>query len=166
MRCPSCKELGQDKVIDSRMTESGSAIRRRRACQSCGRRFTTKERIETELRLTVVKNNGGRVPYRRDKILRGVQHACYKLDLPDETLEQLVDQVEGDIYRDHEREVTSQQIGHCVAARLRQLDPIAYVRFMSVFRKFRDVAEFVDEIDDVTVRAVNEIPDQQTLFDG
>lgn len=166
MRCPSCKELSQDKVIDSRMTESGAAIRRRRVCQSCGRRFTTKERIETELRLTVVKNNGGRVPYRRDKILRGVQHACYKLDIADETLEQLVDHVEGDIYRDHEREVTSQQIGHCVATRLRQLNPIAYVRFMSVFRKFRDVAEFVDEIDEVTVRAGNESPDQQTLFES
>ncbi|MFQ5491552.1 MAG: transcriptional regulator NrdR [Phycisphaerae bacterium] len=165
MRCPSCKEPSQDKVIDSRTTESGTAIRRRRVCQSCGRRFTTKERIEAELRLTVIKNNGGRVPYRRDKIVRGVQHACYKLDITDETLEQLVDQVEGDIYRDHEREVTSEQIGRCVAARLGQLNPIAYVRFMSVFRKFRDVAEFVDEIDDVTVRATHESPDQQSLFD-
>ncbi len=165
MRCPSCKELNADKVIDSRLTDAGGAVRRRRVCEACGRRFTTKERAETELRLTVIKRDGRKVPYRRDNIVRGVQHACYKLDIDDAQIEQLVDRVESDIYRDHERHITSEQIGWYTAAELRQLNPIAYVRFMSVFRKFSDVAEFADEINDVTVRAAAEAPDQQTLFE-
>ena len=165
MRCPSCKELGTDKVIDSRLTDGGSAVRRRRHCTVCGRRFTTKERIETEMRLSVTKRDGGRAPYRRDNIVRGVQHACYKLDIDDAQIERLVDRVEEDLHRNHEREVTSEQIGEYVAAQLRHLNHIAYVRFMSVFRKFADVAEFVEEINDVTERAAVESPDQQTLFE-
>lgn len=167
MRCPSCKEVNKDKVIDSRATDAGSAIRRRRLCMACNRRFTTKERIEEELRLTVVKNDGARVPYRRDKILTGVEHACYKL--PVELvgpLEELVDTVEGDIFRDHDREVTSAEIGEYVTRRLRKLNHIAYVRFMSVYRKFNDVDEFIDEIREVKKRAAAESPAQQTLFDG
>jgi transcriptional repressor NrdR len=166
MRCPSCKELGTDKVIDSRLTDGGAAVRRRRHCTVCGRRFTTKERIETEMRLSVTKRDGGRVPYRRDNIVRGVQHACYKLDIDDAQIERLVDRVEEDLHRNHEREVNSEQIGQYVAAQLRHLNHIAYVRFMSVFRKFADVAEFVEEINDVTERAAVESPDQQTLFEG
>jgi transcriptional repressor NrdR len=166
MRCPSCKELNTDKVIDSRLTDGGVAVRRRRHCTACGRRFTTKERIETEMRLSVIKRDGARAPYRRDNIIRGVQHACYKLDIDDGQIERLVDRVEEDLHRNHEREVTSEQIGQYVAAQLRQLNHIAYVRFMSVFRKFADVAEFVEEIRDVTERAATESPDQQTLFEG
>ena len=165
MRCPSCKELNADKVIDSRLTDAGSAVRRRRVCTACGRRFTTKERTESELRLSVVKRDGHRVPYRRDNIVRGVRHACYKLDIDDCQIERLVDRVEEDIYRDHERQITTEQIGWYVTAQLRQLNQIAYVRFMSVFRKFKDVGEFVDEINDVTVRAAAESPDQHTLFE-
>ncbi|HUU82733.1 MAG TPA: transcriptional regulator NrdR [Phycisphaerae bacterium] len=166
MRCPSCKELSTDKVIDSRLTDGGAAVRRRRHCTSCGRRFTTKERIEMEMRLSVVKRDGSREPYRRDKVVRGVQHACYKLDIQDAEIERLVDRVEEDLHRNHEREVSSEQIGQYVAVHLRQLNHIAYVRFMSVFRKFADVAEFVDEINDVTERAATESPDQPTLFEG
>ena len=166
MRCPSCKELNTDKVIDSRLTDGGAAVRRRRHCTACGRRFTTKERIETEMRLSVTKRDGARAPYRRDNIIRGVQHACYKLDIDDAQIERLVDRVEEDLHRNHEREVSSEQIGQYVAAQLRQLNHIAYVRFMSVFRKFADVAEFVEEIKDVTERAATESPDQQTLFEG
>jgi transcriptional repressor NrdR len=166
MRCPACKELNADKVIDSRLTDAGSAVRRRRVCTACGRRFTTKERTETELRLSVVKRDGRRVPYRRDNIIRGVRLACYKLDVDDEQMEQLVDRVEEDMQRNHERDIQSEQIGWYVASQLRQLDQIAYVRFMSVFRKFSDVSEFVDEINDVTVRAAAESPDQATLFES
>lgn len=165
MRCPSCKEVNKDKVIDSRATDGGAAIRRRRLCTSCNRRFTTKERVEEELRLTVVKNDTSRVPYRREKVLAGVQHACYKLPIEAERLEELADHVEGDIFRDHEREVTSAEVGACVARHLRKLNPIAYVRFMSVYRKFNDVDEFVDAIRDVKERAATESPAQQTFFE-
>lgn len=166
MRCPSCKEINKDKVIDSRLTDSGGAIRRRRVCMACGRRFTTKERAESELRLSVIKRNGARATYRRENVVRGVQHACYKLDITDETIEKLVDLVEGDIQRNQERQVSSEQIGNYVTARLRELNHIAYVRFMSVFRKFADVAEFVEEIDHVTDHAAKTAPDQQILFDN
>ncbi|MCP4249626.1 MAG: transcriptional repressor NrdR [bacterium] len=166
MRCPACKELNKDKVIDSRLTDSGAAVRRRRVCTVCGRRFTTKERIEAEMRLTVVKRDGRRVPYRRDNIVRGVRHACYKLPIEEDAIERLVDCVEEDMQREHERSVSSEEIGRYVAVHLRQVNHIAYVRFMSVFRKFADVAEFVDEINDVTERAAVESPDQQTLFDS
>jgi len=164
MRCPSCKEVNKDKVIDSRATDGGAAIRRRRLCTACNRRFTTKERIEEELRLTVIKNDASRVPYRREKITAGIQHACYKLPIDVVRLEELVDSVEGDIFRDHDREVTSVEIGECVAQHLRKLNHIAYVRFMSVYRKFNDVDEFVDEIREVKERAAVESPAQQTFF--
>ena len=164
MRCPSCKESDKDKVIDSRLTEGGNAIRRRRVCQACTRRFTTKERVEEELRLSVIKKDLSRVPYRRDKILGGVRLACYKLPITDEQIEELVDQVEGDLFRDHDREVTSRQIGEYVTRRLRALNPVAYVRFMSVYREFSDVAEFVEEIQHVKERAAIEMPNQQSLF--
>jgi transcriptional repressor NrdR len=164
MRCPSCKELDKDKVIDSRLTEAGGAIRRRRICTSCGRRFTTKERVEEELRLSVIKRDRSRVPYRRDKITAGVRQACYKLDIGDDQIESLVDQVEGDLFREHEREVTSEQIGELVARRLRRLNQVAYVRFMSVYKNFNDVTEFAVEIQNVQIHAATDSPNQQTLF--
>jgi transcriptional repressor NrdR len=164
MRCPSCNHVNTDKVIDSRLTESGATIRRRRVCSACGRRFTTKERIEEELRLSVIKRDGTRVPYRRDKILAGVRHACYKLNIEPEVMEQLVDAVEEDIFRHHDRDITSEQIGGYVTSHLRKLNQVAYVRFMSVYRKFDDVEAFVDEIRDVRERAAVESPDQQSLF--
>ena len=165
MQCPSCKEQGKDKVIDSRLTDGGSAVRRRRECLACGRRFTTKERVERELRLTVVKKDGARVPYRRDKIINGVRHACYKLPITEQRIDDLVDQVEGDLFRDHERDITSEQIGLYVARRLRALHQVAYVRFMSVYRAFHDVAEFAEEIQQVRDHAVAEAANQQSLFD-
>lgn len=165
MRCPSCKEQGKDKVIDSRTTEGGAAIRRRRVCQVCGRRFTTKERAEEELRLTVVKKDGSRVPYRRDKVAAGIRQACYKLAITDEQVEDVVDSVEGDLFRDFDREVTSHDVGGYVARRLRELNQVAYVRFMSVYREFRNVDEFADEIRNVQEFAAAEAPNQQSLFD-
>ncbi len=165
MRCPSCKEANKDKVVDSRLTEGGAVIRRRRECLDCGRRFTTKERVEEELRLTVIKRDNSHVPYDREKIAYGVRHACYKLPITDEDIDRLVGDVEGDIFADHDREVPSEAIGEFLIARLRELNPVAYVRFVSVYRKYRDVAEFVEEIRNVNDLAATEMPDQGSLFD-
>ena len=164
MLCPSCKE-NRNRVIDSRLTENGTAIRRRRTCLVCNRRFTTKERVEQELRLSVLKLSGQRMPYRRDKILSGVEHACYKLEVSEEDLQRLVDGVEEDLFSRHDREVSSEQIGAYVGTRLRQLNQVAYVRFMSVHRKFHSIDEFVDEIRDVRERTALESPQQQSLFE-
>ncbi len=166
MRCPGCKKANKDKVIDSRATERGSVIRRRRECLVCGRRFTTKERVEEEIRVSVVKRDGSREPYVRDKIIHGLRHACYKLPVTDEQINQLVGDVEEDIFRNHDREVTSEQIGEYLVDRLRQLSAVAYVRFVSVYRKYSDVEEFVDEVRNVTHLTETNMPEQGSLFDG
>ena len=164
MLCPACKE-NNNKVIDSRLTENGSAIRRRRRCLSCNRRFTTKERIEQELRLSVVKASGQRVPYNRDNILNGLGRACSKLDVSEEDLQELVDRVEEEVFHNHEREVTTEQIGQYVGQYLRRLNQVAYVRFMSVYRQYRTVDEFIDEITDVRARVAEDSPAQRSLFE-
>ena len=163
MLCPFCSAK-DNKVIDSRLTEAGAAIRRRRVCQECGRRFTTKERAEQELRLTVIKSAGDRVPYSRDNILRGVERACHKLRVSEKQVQQLVDRVEEDLFNNHEREVPTEAIGRYVGQHLRQLHPVAYVRFMSVHRKYSSVDEFIDEITDIRDRVAHEVPAQQSLF--
>ncbi len=165
MLCPSCKS-GNNKVIDSRLTEGGLAIRRRRECLECKRRFTTKERLEEELRLSVIKASGQRVPYNRDKILGGVERACYKLDVTEGELQQLVDRVEEELFTGHDREVSSEEIGRYVGTHLRRLHPVAYVRFMSVHRKYSSVDEFVEEIRDVRERVAQDSPAQQSLFES
>jgi len=165
MICPGCGE-NENKVIDSRLTEGGKAIRRRRVCQDCGRRFTTKERLEEELRITVIKAGGQRVPYNRDNVLNGVDKACTKLNISEDQLQQLTDRVESDIFSNHDREVTSEQIGWYVGRELRKLDPVAYVRYMSVHRKYATVDEFIVEITDVRERVAQESPTQQSLFDA
>ncbi len=165
MLCPSCKS-NDNKVIDSRVTEGGSAIRRRRVCQGCNRRFTTKERVEEEVRLTVIKANGQRVPYNRENVVNGVARACTKLDIGEEQVLELVDRVEEDIFAHHDREVKTEQIGQYVGAHLRKLNPVAYVRFMSVHRKFATVDAFIEEISDVREREAHDIPAQQSLFEG
>ncbi len=162
MLCPSCKG-SSNKVIDSRLTEAGLAIRRRRQCLACDRRFTTKERVEQELRLTIVKANRQRVPYQRDKILSGIEQACYKLSITEAQLQQVVDRVEEDVFSNHDREATTEEIGVYVGRQLRKLDQVAYVRFMSVYRKFRTIEEFVEEIHDVRERVAREDPTQQSL---
>ena len=163
MLCPSCRQ-DRNKVIDSRLTEGGAAIRRRRRCLHCNRRFTTKERLEEELRLSVVKANGQRVPYHRGKVVAGIERACYKLDVTEEQVEELVDRIEQDLFANHDREVPSDQIGAYVGVHLRRLDQVAYVRFMSVHRKYQTVDEFVDEIRDVREQVAQDSPDQQSLF--
>ncbi len=164
MLCPSCKATN-NKVIDSRLTEGGMVIRRRRVCAGCERRFTTKERVEQELRLTVIKATGQRVPYQRENILSGVTKACHKLDVDEQQLQDITDKVESDLFASHDREVTSKQIGTYVGNQLRQYNPVAYVRFMSVHRKFKTIEEFIEEITDVRDRVAHDIPDQQELFE-
>ncbi len=163
MLCPSCKDTN-NKVIDSRLTEGGGVIRRRRVCVSCERRFTTKERVEQELRLTVCKANGQRVPYQRDNVFRGVERACFKLDVSEEQIQKLVDHVDEELFTNHDRDVTTEQIGAYVGLHLRRLNQIAYVRFMSVHRKFSTIEQFVEEITDVKLRVAQDSPDQQDLF--
>ncbi len=164
MLCPSCSK-NENKVIDSRLTEGGRAIRRRRVCQGCSRRFTTKERLEEELRISVVKASGQRVPYNRDNVVGGVDKACIKLDINDGDVQALADRVESDIFSRYDREVNSEQIGWLVGRELRKLNAVAYVRFMSVHRKYSSIDEFIEEITDVRERVAEEVPSQQSLFD-
>ena len=163
MLCPSCKE-SNNNVIDSRVTERGKVIRRRRECRACRRRFTTKERVEEELRLSVIKADGSRVPYRRTNVANGIERACYKIDVTDEAINALTDQIEQELFSNHDREVTSEQIGWYVGQHLRRVNTVAYIRFMSVYRKYRTVDEFVEEVTDVRERVASDHPDQQSLF--
>lgn len=165
MRCPSCKESARDKVIDSRLTEGGQAVRRRRECTACGRRYTTKERVEEETRLSVVKKDGSRMPFDPERILNGVRHACYKRPIPLEALHKLVQDVEDDILRAYEREVPSRTIGALVSRKLRDLDHVAYVRFASIYREFKDLNEMIEEIELVKDAAAESAPGQQALFE-
>jgi transcriptional repressor NrdR len=165
MRCPFCKEINQDKVIDSRLSEGGEVIRRRRQCLKCKKRFTTKERAENEIRVTVIKRDGSRVPYDRGKIIGGLQRSCWKRPIDDATLEQLVDKVEDTIFKNNEREVSSQYIGLIIGDFLREIDQIAYVRFASVYRRFEDLGELINEAQDVMTRQAAQTPGQQKLFE-
>ncbi len=152
-------------MLDSRLTEGGLAIRRRRICLSCDRRFTTKERVEEELRLMVTKANQQRVPYNREKIMAGVERASYKLDVTEEQLQGLLNEVEEELFANHEREVTTNEIGVYVGRCLRRLHPVAYVRFMSVHRKYESVDEFIEEIREVREHVAQDIPGQPSLFE-
>ena len=153
MRCPYCKK-DNDRVIDTRTSDDGGVIRRRRECH-CGRRFTTHERLE-ELPLRVVKKNGQRQPFRREKVLAGVQRAIEKRPVPPEMAETLVDEVERELLDRGEREVASRVIGELVMEKLRTLDDVAYVRFASVYREFQAIDEFVREIQ--AIRSESEEP--------
>lgn len=163
MRCPFCKK-DNDKVIDSRASDGGQCIRRRRECLHCERRFTTYERIEETVKLSVIKRDGSRVPYDRIKILEGVRRAAYKRPISAEQLEQVVDEVEEHLVSHYEREVSSQTIGERVASVLRRVDKVAYVRFASVYRQFEDVGDFIDEAREVMRQSAQDIPGQQNLF--
>ena len=143
MRCPFCKN-DETKVIDSRNSQDFS-IRRRRECLDCSRRFTTYERIE-ESPIKVIKKDGTRVPFDRNRIRAGIEKACYKRPISNEDIDQLVADVEAAIYEDGLRELPSRQIGEMVFSALRDLDKVAFVRFASVYREFKDVNDFVDEL--------------------
>ena len=164
MRCPYCHD-NDDKVIDSRSSDGGKAIRRRRQCNACGKRFTTYEHVERLARLNVVKRDGARVPYDRDKLAMGVQKACYKRPIPVQQLEALVDAVEEDLYRLGMREVDSIDVGRRVAEKLKQLDQVAYVRFASVYMRVRNIDDLLEEVREIKESQQPPPPrDQGNLF--
>ena len=145
MRCPFCKE-DRDKVVDSRSSDLGRVIRRRRQCLACEKRFTTYEKIGESFKLYVVKKDDSRVPYERDKIIAGLQKACYKRPVSAEQIQLIADKVEEDVFRNFEKEVSSAFIGDSVMKHLRGVDKVAYIRFASVYRDFKDADELIDEV--------------------
>lgn len=163
MRCPFCKE-NRDKVVDSRSSDSGRVIRRRRQCLACERRFTTYEKVGESFKLYVIKKDNLRVPYDRDKVIGGLQKACYKREVPAEQIQQIADRVEEDIFRNFDKEVSSAFIGESVMKHLRTADKVAYIRFASVYRDFKDAGELIEEVTNVIRQA--EHAGQTELFDG
>jgi len=145
MRCPKCQSL-DTQVKDSRPTEDSAAIRRRRVCLSCNFRFTTFERVQLR-ELTVIKRNGRRLPFDRDKLARSVEIALRKRNVEPERIEQTVSKIVQELESLGESEVTSETIGESVMAHLRELDDVAYVRFASVYRSFQDIDEFMEELE-------------------
>lgn len=153
MRCPSCQYNGT-RVVDSRPVDDNKEIRRRRECESCGYRFTTFERIE-ETPLIVVKKEGSREEFSREKLLRGVIRACEKRPVPLEELEDLVITIEKELRGLGNSEVLSEQVGELVMDKLAKIDEVAYVRFASVYRQFKDINVFIDEIREIIERQQN-----------
>ncbi|MEG6565481.1 transcriptional regulator NrdR [Thermoanaerobacterium saccharolyticum] len=144
MKCPFCGYL-DSKVIDSRPTDDSTSIRRRRECINCGKRFTTYEKVE-QVPILVIKKDLSRESYDRDKILKGMIKACEKRPVPIQKLEELTDEIERDIYNSYEKEITSAKIGEMVMEKLKNVDEVAYVRFASVYRQFKDINTFMDEL--------------------
>lgn len=147
MRCPFCKHE-DDKVVDSRSSEDGLVIRRRRECLNCERRYTSYERIEHSP-MKVIKKNGCREDFSRDKIRSGIEKACEKRPVPADKIEALVDKIERSIVEHSDKEVSTQMIGELVMRSLFDLDHVAYVRFASVYREFKSVDEFMSELKDL-----------------
>lgn len=147
MKCPYCGHLG-DKVVDSRESKEGEVIRRRRECLDCGRRFTSYERID-EIPYMVVKKDGRRERFERQKLVAGLLKACEKRPVRVSALEDVADRVEAALQEKSEREISTEEIGAHVMDALRQLDKVAYVRFASVYRNFRDIDEFKHELNDL-----------------
>jgi transcriptional repressor NrdR len=145
VRCPFCKE-NHDKVVDSRSSGAGRVIRRRRQCLNCKKRFTTYEKIGESFKLCVVKKDSSRVPYDRDKIIGGLQKACYKRPVSAEQIQQIADKVEEDIFKNFDKEVSSAFVGESVMKHLRGVDKVAYIRFASVYRDFEDAGELIEEV--------------------
>jgi len=162
VRCPFCKE-DNDKVVDSRSSDSGRVIRRRRQCLACERRFTTYEKTSESFKLHVVKKDKSRVPYDREKVIIGLQKACYKRPVSAEEIQLVADKAEEDVFRRFDKEVTSAFLGECIMKHLRDLDKVAYIRFASVYREFQDAGELLDEV----TKAIHdtESAEQLKLFD-
>ncbi len=161
MRCVQCASF-KDKVLDSRMSKDGTTIRRRRECVACGYRYTTYEQIErTELR--VIKRDGAREAINREKLRNGLIKACEKRPVSMDRIDRAVDEILTELHRDHLSEVPSSSIGAKVMDKLHQIDPVAYVRYVSVYRQFEDVGEFIREIQALENRAARD-PMQRRLF--
>jgi transcriptional repressor NrdR len=147
MRCPYCQHSETD-VLDTRKLNEGDIIRRRRKCRNCGRRFTTYERVES-VSLTVVKKDGKREPFEREKLMRGVRTACYRRPVSVQQMEQLLNDAESALLALDTQEVTSQQVGDELMRRLRTLDEVAYIRFASVYRAFADLGKLREAVDEL-----------------
>jgi transcriptional repressor NrdR len=147
MKCPYCGHMG-DKVVDSRESREGDVIRRRRQCLECAKRFTSRERIE-EIEYRVVKKDGNREPFQRQKLIAGLLRACEKRPISVQELEGIADRIEIDLQDRPDRELTTEEIGARLMLELKQIDQVAYVRFASVYRQFRDVGQFKREVDDL-----------------
>jgi transcriptional repressor NrdR len=147
MRCPFCR-VDNDRVIDSRAGDDGTSIRRRRECLDCKKRFTTYERVERQM-LSVVKKGGDREPFEREKIKRGLAKACWKRPITEEQIEVAVSALESELYGTYETEIPSRVLGERVMELLRGLDQVAFVRFASVYREFKDIRDFVEELEPI-----------------
>ncbi|HEX5445488.1 MAG TPA: transcriptional regulator NrdR [Pirellulales bacterium] len=145
MQCPYCR-VDNDRVTDSRASQDGFAIRRRRECLSCKRRYTTYERVE-EPSIKVIKKDNARVPFEREKIKRGLERACWKRPVSDEQIEAIVAEIVSEVYANFDVEVESRYLGERVMKLLRKIDQVAFVRFASVYREFKDVRDFVEELE-------------------
>lgn len=144
MKCPYCSSENT-RVIDSRPADDNNSIRRRRMCDDCGKRFTTYEKVET-IPLIIIKKDNNRETYDRSKIEAGVLRACHKRPISANQIEKLVDEVETEIFKMEDKEISSQMIGEYVMEKLKELDAVAYVRFASVYREFKDINTFMDEL--------------------
>ena len=144
MKCPFCGEENT-KVIDSRPAEENNSIRRRRQCEVCGKRFTTYEKVET-IPLIIIKKDDNREPYDRSKIERGIVRSCHKRPVSYDQIVSTVEEIEAEIFNKEEKEISSNEIGEIVMDKIKELDQVAYVRFASVYREFKDVNTFLDEI--------------------
>ncbi len=161
MRCPFCSS-DESKVVDSRDSEAGDAIRRRRECLECERRYTTYERVE-EVALVVVKRDGSEELFTRRKLLNGLLRATEKRSIPLETLERAVDDIENELRRAHGQRVTTQMVGERALRRLRDIDKVAYVRFASVYRQFEDLEEFQRELSRLELAGSDPLPGEEPL---
>ena len=144
MKCPFCGQE-KDKVVDSRPSQDGRSVRRRRECESCGKRFTTYEYIE-DVSLTVIKNDGRREPFDRQKLQRGIELACKKRPISAKKIVSIVEEIEEELQNLSKTEITSKAVGETVMNKLKDLDEVAYVRFASVYHKFKDINEFMNEL--------------------
>lgn len=158
MRCPFCGDM-EDRVVDSRNSREGRAVRRRRECLNCERRFTTYEYVE-ERPLQVLKSDGSVEPYDRQKLLRSVRLPCAKRPIPPSEIEELVDSIEDAMGREAAEEVESRRIGEYVMERLKTMDHVAYVRFASVYRNFKDIDQFAEELQDLSDRRDRDAAEQ------
>ncbi len=143
MKCPRCKAL-ETKVIDSRLIEDGFTIRRRRECGKCGYRFTTYEKLELDI--MIIKKDGRREPYKREKLLAGIRKACHKRPISEDTIRKFINELELDLIQRGEKEIPSSYIGEKVMEALKKWDKVAYIRFASVYKDFQDVSEFIAQI--------------------
>lgn len=144
MKCPYCG-YSESKVVDSRPTDEEAAIRRRRECEKCGKRFTTYEKIE-EMPLIIVKKDGSREVYQRSKMMNGLLRACEKRPISISQIERMADDIEKELYNSMDKEIDSKKIGEMVMSRLKKIDDVAYVRFASVYRQFKDINTFLEEL--------------------